>query len=90
VPGLLPAFEELSRLNAIREGGKVTPARKVADILELGVAALARVLGQPTEPMPARLIRYVDASEEAQEVRYFGGHGGGDHRRIATPATGLL
>lgn len=90
VPGLLGAFEELSRLNAIREGGKVTPPRKVADILELGVTGLARVLGQPTDPMPARLIRYVDAAEEAQEVRYFGGQGGGDHRRIAAPAAGLL
>lgn len=90
VPGLLNAFEELARLNAIREGGKVTPPRKVADILELGVVALARVLGQPTEAMPARLIRYVDASEEAQELRYFGGHGGSDQRRMAAPAAGLL
>jgi len=87
MPGLLNAFEELSRLNAIREGGKVTPPRKVADILELGVSGLARVLGQPTEAMPARLIRYVDPAEEAQEMRYFGHHGGGgsDPRRLQGP-----
>jgi hypothetical protein len=90
MPGLLVAFEELARLNAIREGGKVTPPRKVADILELGVEGLARVLGQPTEPMPARLIRYVDASEEAQEQRYFGGDQGGGPRRIASPATQIF
>ena len=64
--------------------------RKVADILELGVEGLARVLGQPTEPMPARLIRYVDASEEAQEQRYFGGDQGGGPRRIASPATQIF
>lgn len=92
MPGLLTAFEELARLNAIREGGKVTPPRKVADILELGVAELARVLGQPREPMPARLIRYVDASAEAQEMRYFGGQGGGGdwNRRVMEPGSGLL
>jgi hypothetical protein len=93
MPGLLQAFEELARLNAIREGGRVTPPRKVADILERGVTGLARILGQPTEPMPARLIRYVDPSEEAQEVRYFGHHGSGggqDLRRLDGPGTQLL
>jgi len=93
MPGLLVAFEELARLNAIREGGRVTPPRKVADILELGVTGLAEVLGQPTEPMPARLIRYVDPAEDAQEMRYFGHHGGGsgpDPRRLHGPGTQLL
>src|SRR5690606_28651939 len=75
MPGLMTAFEELARLNAIREGGRIFSARKVADILEAGVVHIARVLGQPTDPMPARLIRYVDAGESAQEVRYFGGRG---------------
>lgn len=75
VPGLMTGFEELARLNAMREGGRVMAARKVADILELAVLALARVVGQPTEAMPGRLIRYVDASAEAQEQRYFGGDG---------------
>lgn len=93
MPGLLVAFEELARLNAIREGGRVTPPRKVADILELGVTGLAKVLGQPTEPMPARLIRYVDPAEDAQEMRYFGHHGSGsgnDPRRLQGPGTQLL
>jgi hypothetical protein len=37
--------------------------------------------------MPARLIRYVDPAEEAQEMRYFGHHGGGgsDPRRLQGP-----
>jgi hypothetical protein len=82
LPGLLPALEELSRLNAIREGGRVTPPRKVADIMELAILELARVLGQPTEAIPGRLVRYVDASEAAQELRYFGGQGG-DGRRLS-------
>jgi hypothetical protein len=93
MPGLLVAFEELARLNAIREGGRVTPPRKVADILELGVTGLAKVLGQPTEPMPARLIRYVDPAEDAQEMRYFGHHGSGsgsDPRRLQGPGAQLL
>lgn len=70
--GLMTAFEELARLNAIREGGRVLASRTVADVLEEGVKRLARVLGQPEEPMPGRLIRYVDAAEDAQELRYFG------------------
>ncbi|MBT8403198.1 MAG: hypothetical protein KJP18_05020 [Gemmatimonadetes bacterium] len=70
--GLMTAFEELSRLNAIREGGRVFGARTVADVLEEGVKRLAAVLAQPEEAMPGRLIRYVDASEAAQELRYFG------------------
>lgn len=70
--GLMTAFEELARLNAIREGGRVLGPRTVADVLEEGVKRLARVLGQPEEPMPGRLIRYVDSAEEAQELRYFG------------------
>ncbi len=75
--GLMTAFEELARLNAIREGGRVLGARTVADVLEEGVKRLAKVLGQPEEAMPGRLIRYVDAAEQAQEVRYFGRDG--DH-----------
>lgn len=90
LPGLMTAFEELARLNAIREGGHVTPPRKVADILELGVKGVARVLGQPAEPMPARLIRYVDAAEEQQELRYFGGHADESHPRRLQRSTGEL
>lgn len=87
LPGLMTGFEELARLNAIREGGRLFSARKVADILEAGTVNLARVLGQPTEPMPARLIRYVDATESAQEMRYFGGQGEDQPRRLQRPGT---
>lgn len=82
MPGLMSGFEELARLNSIREGGRIFSARKVADILEAGTVNLARALGQPTEPMPGRLIRYVDATESAQEVRYFGGQGDDQPRRL--------
>lgn len=91
MPGLMLAFEELARLNAIREGGRVTPPKKVADILEAGVINLAKVLGQPTEAMPARLIRYLDASENAQELRYFGGQSGSDDtRKLQRPSAELF
>jgi hypothetical protein len=88
--GLMTAFEELARLNAIREGGRVLGSRKVADILEEGVKGLARVLGQPEDPMPGRLIRYVDAAEHAQEVRYFGGDGDGGPRRLQRGSADLF
>lgn len=80
--GLMTAFEELARLNAIREGGRVLSSRTVADVLEEGVTRLARVLGQPEEAMPGRLIRYVDASGEAQELRYFGRESEAGPRRL--------
>lgn len=80
--GLMTAFEELARLNAIREGGRVLGSRTVADVLEEGVKRLARVLGQSEEPMPGRLIRYVDSTEEAQEVRYFGRDAEAGPRRL--------
>jgi len=73
MPHLTMAYEELSRLDAIREGGRVKPSKRVAEILELATQQLARTLQLSDEPMPARLIRYVDASAEAQELRYFGG-----------------
>jgi hypothetical protein len=88
--GLMTAFEELSRLNAIREGGRVFGSRTVADILEEGVKRLARVLGQPEEAMPGRLIRYVDATEEAQELRYFGRDAEAGPRRIERGASELF
>ncbi len=91
MPGLMLAFEELSRLNAIREGGRVKPPQKVASILEEGVINLAKVLGQPTEAMPARLIRYVDATENAQEQRYFGGQSTNDgNRTLQRPSAELF
>jgi hypothetical protein len=86
LPALMNGFEELARLNAIREGGRVFSSRKVADILEAGIQPVAEALNQPTDPMPARLIRYVDAGEAAQELRYFGGQGDElGPRRLARP-----
>ncbi len=95
MPGLMNAFEELSRLNAMREGGRVLAPKKVAGILEETVRYLAKVLGQPTEAMPARLIRYRDPTEGGQEVRYFGGRSGGsgegkEPRRIGRSSTELF
>jgi hypothetical protein len=40
--------------------------------------------------MPARLIRYVDAAEEQQELRYFGGHADESHPRRLQRSTGEL
>jgi len=85
MPHLMLGYEELSRLNAIREGGKVKPSKKVAEILHLATQALARSLALSDEPMPARLIRYVDSSEEAQELRYFGGSVDGGGRSSGGP-----
>jgi hypothetical protein len=50
--------------------------RMVAEILESSATRLARVLGQPTQRLPAGLIRYRDPGVEAQRQRYFD-HGGG-------------
>lgn len=85
MPHLMLGYEELSRLDAIREGGKVKPSKRVAEILELSTRALARALQLSDEPMPARLIRYVDDSEEAQELRYFGGTVDGEGRSPGPP-----
>lgn len=72
VPGFMNALEHLSRFAAIRDGRRAMPARKVADIAEQGVAALARALGQPNEHHPASLIRFRDPSVEGQERRHYG------------------
>jgi len=85
LPHLMLGYEELSRLNAIREGGRVKPSKRVAEILHLATLELARALRLSDEPMPARLIRYVDASEDAQELRYFGGSVDGEGRPAAPP-----
>jgi hypothetical protein len=72
LPGLIRPLEELTRLNAIREGRTPMRPRKIAAILEDAVTALAKVLALPDERMPARLIRYRDPSRRAQEQRHFG------------------
>jgi hypothetical protein len=73
VPGLMTALEHLARFSAIRDGKQSMPPRKVADIAEEGVMALAKALGQPTERHLASLIRYRDPSIGGQEHRHFGG-----------------
>ncbi len=70
--GLQEAFQDLTRLNAVREGGAVIPSRKLAGILEEGVERLAFLLGQRTERYPANLIRFRDPSLEMQEQRHYG------------------
>lgn len=76
LPGFMTALEHLARLSAMRDGRTPMPPRKVADILEEGVAALAQALGQPTERHLASLIRYRDPSVESQERRHHGGRMG--------------
>lgn len=80
LPGFMNALEQLARLSAIRDGRTPMPPRKVADIVEEGVTALARALGQPTERHLASLIRYRDPSLESQERRHYGGQMGAGWR----------
>ena len=88
VSGLREAFEQLSRLSSIRDGGELPPPKKIADVLASGVAHLAVVLGLPDERIPARLIRYRDPSAERQEQRHFGvGGDTGPTERDRTSAT---
>ncbi len=76
LPGFMDGLEHLARLSAIRDGKRSMPPRKVADIVEEGVTALAKALEQPTERHLASLIRYRDPSLESQERRHFGGRSG--------------
>lgn len=73
VPGFMTALEHLARFSAIRDGKNPMSPRKIADIAEEGVMALAKALGQPTERHLASLIRYRDPSVEGQEHRHYGG-----------------
>ncbi len=75
MPGLMGGLEHLGRLSSIRDGKSPMPARKVANILDEGTAALAKSLGKPTERHPTRLIRFRDPSVESQERRHHGGRG---------------
>jgi len=76
VPGFMTALEHLARFSAIRDGKNAMRPRKVADIADEGMAALAKALGQPTERHLASLIRYRDPSLEGQEHRHYGGGSG--------------
>lgn len=81
MPGLREALENLARMSSLRDGGDVTPPRKVADILSQGVSHIALVLKLSDERIPARLIRYRDPSLESQERRHFGAPGADGGRR---------
>jgi hypothetical protein len=73
VPGFMTALEHLARFSAIRDGKNAMPPRKVADIADEAMVALAKALGQPTERHLASLIRYRDPSLGGQEHRHYGG-----------------
>lgn len=84
LPGFMDGLEQFARLSAIRDGKTSMAARKVADIMEEGVSAMARCLGQPTERHLASLIRYRDPSLESQERRHYGGRGRGGGWRASS------
>lgn len=69
LPGLAPALEDLGSLRSLRDGDSSVSIRMVAEILESAAMALALILGQSTQRIPAGLIRYRDASEKAQDER---------------------
>ena len=72
VSGDSQALEHFARLNAIREGRTPMGPAKIASILEDGISALAKVLGQPQERHLARLIRYRSPAADEQAARHFG------------------
>ena len=70
--GLEGALEELSSLHTLSDGSdSAVSIRMVSEVLDSAALGLARVLGQPTQRMPAGLVRQRDSSLEAQEERYF-------------------
>jgi len=81
VPGFMTALEHLARFSSIRDGKDSMRPRKVADIADEAMAALAKSLAQPTERHLASLIRYRDPSLKGQEHRHYGGAS-----RAASPA----
>jgi len=86
LPGFMNGLEQFARLSAIRDGKTSMAPRKVADIMEEGVKAMAQCLGQPTERHLASLIRYRDPSLESQERRHYGGRGGSNSWRASSSA----
>ena len=71
VPGLDKAAAELGSLRALGERGSSVTLRMVIEVLEGATVDLARILGQPTQKMPAGLVRHRDASPDAQAGRYY-------------------
>ncbi len=70
LPNLKTALEELTSLNSLSEGRSSTSVPMVSEILAAGTRALAVTIGQPVQPIPSGLVRYRDASLEAQSVRF--------------------
>jgi hypothetical protein len=70
VPGLDQAAADLSSLRALGERGSAVTLRMVIEVLEGATVELARILGQPTQKMPAGLVRHRDASPEGKAGRY--------------------
>jgi hypothetical protein len=81
VPGLERAAAELSSLRALGERGSSVTNRMVIEVLDGATVELARILGQPTQKMPAGLVRHRDATPEAQAARYQHESGSYDERR---------
>ena len=69
--GLKASLEDLSSLRSLRDGDSAVSVRMVSEILEAGSTGLAQLLGKPTQRLPSGLIRGRDASEPAQQERYF-------------------
>jgi len=69
--GLKASLEDLSSLRSLRGGDSAVSVRMVSEILEAGTMGLARLLGKSTQRLPSGLIRGRNASEEAQQERYF-------------------
>jgi hypothetical protein len=70
VPGLGKAAEDLASLRALGERGSSVTTRMVVEVLEGATIELARILGLPTQKMPAGLVRHRDPSPDAQAARY--------------------
>lgn len=75
MPALARAAGELSSLRALGERGSPVTVRMVTEVLESATLELARMLGQPTQKIPAGLVRDRDASPDAQTARYRGDGG---------------
>ncbi len=73
--GLREALEDVQSLRSLQDGDSAVSVRMIAEILEASTRGLANVLGLSTQRIPAGLIRYRDASAEAQKNRF---HTSGD------------
>jgi hypothetical protein len=70
LPGLTTAARELSCLAELSGREDASTHAMVVEALERGTNELCRELGQPTQKIPAGLVRQRDPSGEAQRARY--------------------